>query len=295
MNTLHSGILVVDKPAGVTSHQVVGRVRRLMGTRKVGHAGTLDPMANGVLIVGINRATRLLGHLSLHDKDYTATMRLGVGTVTDDAEGEVTATTDASAIDDEAIGAAMLRQTGQIQQVPTAVSAIKVNGQRAYAKVRAGEDVVLQPRAVTVSRFEATAIRRQGQVVDVDVEVTCSSGTYVRALARDVGADLGVRGHLTALRRTRVGPFDLTAACPDIFAEGAVTPTPMTMAEAAALSFPIVHVTADQEAAIRVGRRLNITVPAEVTAMIAETGELLALYRPDDEKDGQSRAICVLV
>ena len=157
MNTLHSGILVVDKPAGVTSHQVVGRVRRLMGTRKVGHAGTLDPMANGVLIVGINRATRLLGHLSLHDKDYTATMRLGVGTVTDDAEGEVTATTDASAIDDEAIGAAMLRQTGQIQQVPTAVSAIKVNGQRAYAKVRAGEDVVLQPRAVTVSRFEATA------------------------------------------------------------------------------------------------------------------------------------------
>lgn len=295
MNTLHSGILVVDKPAGVTSHQVVGRVRRLMGTRKVGHAGTLDPMANGVLIVGINRATRLLGHLSLHDKDYTATMRLGVGTVTDDAEGEVTATTDASAIDDEAIGAAMLRQTGQIQQVPTAVSAIKVNGQRAYAKVRAGEDVVLQPRAVTVSRFEATAIRRQGQVVDVDVEVTCSSGAYVRALARDVGADLGVRGHLTALRRTRVGPFDLTAACPDIFAEGAVTPTPMTMAEAAALSFPIVHVTADQEAAIRVGRRLNITVPAEVTAMIAETGELLALYRPDDEKDGQSRAICVLV
>ena len=295
MNTLHSGILVVDKPAGVTSHQVVGRVRRLMGTRKVGHAGTLDPMANGVLIVGINRATRLLGHLSLHDKDYTATMRLGVGTVTDDAEGEVTATTDASAIDDEAIGAAMLRQTGQIQQVPTAVSAIKVNGQRAYAKVRTGEDVVLQPRAVTVSRFEATAIRRQGQVVDVDVEVTCSSGTYVRALARDVGADLGVGGHLTALRRTRVGPFDLTAACPDIFAEGAVTPTPMTMAEAAALSFPIVHVTADQEAAIRVGRRLNITVPAEVTAMIAETGELLALYRPDDEKDGQSRAICVLV
>ncbi|WP_108773429.1 tRNA pseudouridine(55) synthase TruB [Cutibacterium namnetense] len=295
MNTLHSGILVVDKPAGVTSHQVVGRVRRLMGTRKVGHAGTLDPMANGVLIVGINRATRLLGHLSLHDKDYTATMRLGVGTVTDDAEGEVTATTDASAIDDEAIGAAMLRQTGRIQQVPTAVSAIKVNGQRAYAKVRAGEDVVLQPRAVTVSRFEATAIRRQGQVVDVDVEVTCSSGTYVRALARDVGADLGVGGHLTALRRTRVGPFDLTAACPDIFAEGAVTPTPMTMAEAAALSFPIVHVTADQEAAIRVGRRLNITVPAEVTAMIAETGELLALYRPDDEKDGQSLAICVLV
>ena len=295
MNTLQSGVLVVDKPAGVTSHQVVGRVRRLMGTRKVGHAGTLDPMASGVLVVGVNRATRLLGHLSLHDKDYTATMRLGVGTVTDDAEGDVTVTTDASAIDDRAIHAAMARQTGEIQQVPAAVSAIKVNGRRAYAKVRAGEEVVLRPRAVTVSRFEAIAIRRHGQVIDVDVEVTCSSGTYVRALARDVGADLGVGGHLTALRRTRVGPFDLTAACVDIFAQDAVTPTPMTMAEAAALSFPVVHVTADQAAAIRVGRRLNFTVPAEVTAIIAETGELLALYRPDDEKDGQSRAICVLV
>ena len=289
-----SGILVVNKPAGPTSHQVVGRVRRLLGTRKVGHAGTLDPMASGVLVVGVNRATRLLGHLALHDKDYIATMRLGVSTVTDDAEGDVTATTDASAIDDEAIRAAMSRQVGEIQQVPTAVSAIKVDGQRAYAKVRAGEDVVLQPRAVTVSLFEATDIRRQGEVVDVDVEVTCSSGTYVRALARDVGTDLGVGGHLTALRRTRVGPLALTAACADIFAEDAVTPTPITMAEAAALSFPVVHVTADQEAAIRVGRRLNFTVPSKATAMIAGTGELLALYCPDDEKDGQSRALCVL-
>ena len=147
MNTPQSGVLVVDKPAGVTSHQAVGRVRRLMGTRKVGHAGTLDPMATGVLVIGINRATRLLGHLSLHDKDYTATMRLGVSTVTDDAEGDVTSTTDASGIDDAAILAAMARQTGEIQQVPTAVSAIKINGQRAYAKVRAGEDVVLQARA----------------------------------------------------------------------------------------------------------------------------------------------------
>ncbi|MDU3567912.1 MAG: tRNA pseudouridine(55) synthase TruB, partial [Cutibacterium avidum] len=223
-----SGVLVVDKPAGVTSHQVVGRVRRLMGTRKVGHAGTLDPMATGVLVVGVNRATRLLGHLSLHDKDYTATMRLGVSTVTDDAEGDVTAITDASGIDDDAILAATARQTGEILQVPTAVSAIKINGQRAYAKVRAGEDVVLQPRAVTVSRFDITDIRRHDEVIDVDVEVTCSSGTYVRALARDVGAGLGVGGHLTALRRTRIGPFDLNAAGPDIFADDAVAPTPMT-------------------------------------------------------------------
>ncbi|WCC79243.1 tRNA pseudouridine(55) synthase TruB [Cutibacterium equinum] len=290
-----SGVLVVDKPAGVTSHQVVGRVRRLMGTRKVGHAGTLDPMATGVLVVGVNRATRLLGHLSLHDKDYTATMRLGVSTVTDDAEGDVTATTDASGIADEDIIAAMSRQTGDIQQVPTAVSAIKVNGQRAYAKVRAGEDVVLKPRAVTVSRFEAMTIRRHDEVIDVDVAVTCSSGTYVRALARDVGADLGVGGHLTALRRTRIGPFDLTAACPDIFADDAVSPTPMTMAEAAQLSFPVVEVTQDQESAIRVGRSLDLTVPADVTAMLAPTGELLALYRPDDREQGRSRAICVLV
>lgn len=295
MNTLQSGVLVVDKPAGVTSHQVVGRVRRLMGTRKVGHAGTLDPMATGVLIIGINRATRLLGHLALHDKDYTATMRLGVSTVTDDAEGDATGITDASGIDDEAIIAAMARQTGEIQQVPTAVSAIKINGQRAYAKVRAGEDVVLKPRGVTVSRFEATEIRRHDEVIDVDVEVTCSSGTYVRALARDVGAGLGVGGHLTALRRTRIGPFDLNAAGPDIFADDAVAPTPMTMAEAARLSFPVVEVTEDQEVAIRVGRRLSVTGPSDVTAMVSRSGELLALYRPDDEKEGQSRAICVLV
>ena len=290
-----SGVLVVDKPAGVTSHQVVGRVRRLMGTRKVGHAGTLDPMATGVLVIGINRATRLLGHLSLHDKDYTATMRLGVSTVTDDAEGDVTAITDASGIDDDAILAATARQTGEILQVPTAVSAIKINGQRAYAKVRAGEDVVLQPRAVTVSRFDITDIRRHDEVIDVDVEVTCSSGTYVRALARDVGAGLGVGGHLTALRRTRIGPFDLNAAGPDIFADDAVAPTPMTMAEAARLSFPVVEVTEDQEVAIRVGRRLSVTGPSDVTAMVSRSGELLALYRPDDEKEGQSRAICVLV
>ncbi|MGK2309253.1 tRNA pseudouridine(55) synthase TruB [Cutibacterium sp. V970] len=290
-----SGVLVIDKPAGVTSHQVVGRVRGLMGTRKVGHAGTLDPMATGVLVIGVNRATRLLGHLSLHDKDYTATMRLGESTVTDDAEGDVTATTDASVIDDVAIRAAMSRQTGDIQQVPTAVSAIKIDGQRAYAKVRAGEDVVLQPRAVTVSRFEATGIRRQGDVVDVDVKVTCSSGTYVRALARDVGADLGVGGHLTALRRTRVGPFDLSTACSDVFAADAVPPVPMTMAEAARLSFPIVHLTAEQEAAIRVGRPLHFVVPSEVTAMVSRNGELLALYRPDDDHPAQSRAICVLV
>ncbi|MDO4413314.1 tRNA pseudouridine(55) synthase TruB [Cutibacterium sp.] len=290
-----SGVLIVDKPVGLTSHQVVGRVRRLMGTRKVGHAGTLDPMATGVLVIGMNRATRLLGHLSLHDKDYTATMRLGVSTVTDDAEGDVTAVTDPSGIADEDIRAAMARQTGTIQQVPTAVSAIKINGQRAYAKVRAGEDVVLQPRAVTVSRFEPTDIRRHDEVIDVDVKVTCSSGTYVRALARDVGADLGVGGHLTSLRRTRVGPFDLTMACADIFADDAAPPTPMTMAEAARMSFPVVETTEDQEAAIRVGRRLDLIVPAEVTAMVASNGELLALYRPDDEKKGHSRAICVLV
>ena len=212
-----SGVVVVDKAAGLTSHGVVARVRRLLGTRKVGHAGTLDPMATGVLVVGVERATRLLGHLTLTDKTYDATIRLGVGTVTDDAEGDVIATPGLT-------GARRRRcwrrrsppLRGPILQVPTAVSAIKVDGVRSYARVRAGEEVALVPRPVTVHRFDVLA-RRDDEVdgvavVDLDVVVDCSSGTYVRALARDLGAALGSAGHLTALRRTRVGPFTLDEA-----------------------------------------------------------------------------------
>lgn len=210
------GILVVDKPTGLSSHAVVARIRRLAGTRKVGHAGTLDPMATGVLVLGIGRGTRLLHFLVGADKQYTATVRLGVATTTDDADGEITATADASGCTEHQVRAAAARLTGHIDQVPSAVSAIKVDGRRAYARVRAGEQVDLAPRPVTVSAFDVlgcSAAEAAG-AVDVGVHVACSSGTYVRALARDLGASLGVGGHLTALRRTRVGPFGLADAHP---------------------------------------------------------------------------------
>ena len=220
--TAADGVLVVDKPAGWTSHDVVARVRRLASTRKVGHAGTLDPMATGVLVIGIGRATRLLTYVTGVDKDYAATVRLGVATTTDDAEGEVVARADATDVTRDALDAAVAALTGDISQVPSAVSAIKVDGQRAYARVRAGEDVELAARPVHVARFAVLDVRPGVQdaadgapataVLDVDVEVTCSSGTYVRALARDLGTALGVGGHLTALRRTRVGGFGLDRA-----------------------------------------------------------------------------------
>ncbi|GGL95462.1 tRNA pseudouridine(55) synthase TruB [Nakamurella endophytica] len=207
------GILLVDKPSGPTSHDVVGRVRRVLGTRRVGHAGTLDPMATGLLVVAVDRATRLLGQLALTTKSYTATVRLGRATTTDDAEGEPLDGADASGITEQDLDLALARWTGDIEQVPSAVSAVKVDGRRAYDIVRTGGAVELAARPVTVSRFERTsALRPAGELRDVDVVVDCSTGTYVRALARDVGRALGVGAHLTALRRTRVGPFDVADA-----------------------------------------------------------------------------------
>lgn len=203
MTSTLSGLVVVAKPGGMTSHDVVSRLRRILRTRKVGHAGTLDPMATGVLVCGVGRGTKLLGHLALDTKAYEATIRLGAATTTDDAEGTVVAQTDASGVPDAAITAGIAALTGAIEQVPSSVSAIKVAGRRAYEMVRAGEDVQLPARPVTVSEF--TLLARRGP--DLDVRVQCSSGTYVRALARDLGAGLGVGGHLTALHRTRVGPF----------------------------------------------------------------------------------------
>ncbi|WP_106613467.1 tRNA pseudouridine(55) synthase TruB [Saccharothrix carnea] len=206
------GLVVIDKPDGMTSHDVVAKVRRILGTRKVGHAGTLDPMATGVLVLGIERATKLLGHLALDSKAYLSTIRLGAATTTDDAEGEVLSTADASEVDEDAIRAGVAKLTGAIEQVPSAVSAVKIDGKRAYARVRAGEAVEIPARPVTVHRFDVLSIRREDGATELDVMVECSSGTYVRALARDLGADLGVGGHLAALRRTRVGPFDLRVA-----------------------------------------------------------------------------------
>lgn len=271
-------MVVVDKPQGWTSHQVVGRMRRLMGTRKVGHAGTLDPMATGVLIIGVNRATRLLGHLALHDKSYLATIRLGQATTTDDAEGESLSLAEASHLTDAEISAALVRYRGEISQVPSSVSAIKVNGERAYKRVRDGETVELAARPVKVSRYDVLARRDVDRFVDLDVLVDCSSGTYIRALARDLGRDLGVGGHLTALRRTRIGRYSLDSAV-DVTVDDA--PALMSMADAAALSFAVEHVSEAEAVAVGFGQTIRRELHADPTALLAPAGDLLALYRPD--------------
>jgi tRNA pseudouridine55 synthase len=281
-------VVIVDKPSAVTSHQVVGRLRRLLGTRKIGHAGTLDPMATGVLILGVNRATRMLGHLALHDKRYLATVRLGESSNTDDADGEVVAVADASALTTDEVDRALDPQRGDILQVPTTVSAIKVDGRRAYALARAGEQVELKARPVTVSRLDVLGARSSGAVCEVDLDVECSSGTYVRAIARDLGAALGVGGHLTALRRTRIGRYSLD----DTVVLGNEPPELMSMADAARLSFPVVELTADQARDVGFGRPLELPVPSNPTGLIAPSGELLALYRPTE---AGSRPVAVLV
>lgn len=273
-----SGVVIVDKPSGVTSHQVVGRLRRLLGTRKIGHAGTLDPMATGVLILGVNRATRLLGHLALHDKAYRATVRLGESSPTDDADGDVYAVADASHLTAAVIDAALEPQRGDILQRPSAVSAIKVDGKRAYARVRSGEDVVLKERPVTISRLSVVEVRAAGACIDVDIEVECSSGTYVRAIARDLGAALTVGGHLTALRRTRIGGYRLD----DSVVLGDDAPPLMSMAAAARLSFPVIDLTVDEARDVGFGRQLAREVPANPTGVISPEGDLLALYRPTE-------------
>jgi tRNA pseudouridine55 synthase len=277
-----SGVAVLDKPAGWTSHQVVGRIRRVAGTRKVGHAGTLDPMATGVLVVGIGRATRLLGYLSGTTKEYTATIRLGQSTVTDDAEGEVVAAAGAQPLSASTLEAALAPLRGDIIQVPSAVSAVKVGGVRSYARVRAGEHVELAGRPVHVSRLECVALSPTVvdglPVVDLEVIVECSSGTYVRALARDLGLSLGTGGHLTALRRTRVGPFGIESAQPLEAATEALALTDID--EVAALAFPTSRVDDEQRAWVLNGRRLpGVALPASPTALLDRNGHFLALYR----------------
>ncbi|ASR03690.1 tRNA pseudouridine(55) synthase TruB [Gordonia rubripertincta] len=258
-----AGLLIVDKQAGITSHDVVSRCRKIFDTRRVGHAGTLDPMATGVLVVGIERATKLLGLLSLTTKSYTATIRLGASTTTDDREGEILATADASGVTDDEIASGVADLTGDIQQVPAKVSAIKVDGRRAHALVRTGADFDLEARPVTVSRFDVLATRRGGDtdngtpgVVDLDVAVDCSSGTYIRSLARDLGAALGVGGHLTALRRTAVGPFTLEYArtLDEVREDGRVS---LDIDEAVKLSFPRRDISDDEAESISQGRWLE--------------------------------------
>jgi tRNA pseudouridine55 synthase len=297
-----SGLVVVDKPGGLTSHTVVGRVRRLAGTRKVGHAGTLDPMATGVLVVGVERATRLLGHLMLTEKQYDATVRLGVSTTTDDAEGELVAAVSAGALEEAVVRSAFAEQVGDIEQVPSAVSAIKVDGKRAYQRVREGEAVELKARPVTVHELEVRAVRAAAAdtggggtaVLDVDVSVRCSSGTYIRAIARDVGARLGVGGHLTALRRTAVGPYHLDLAHTlEELAEGEWGEKVVPIGAAARAAFPALDLDDTQAAAVRVGRRLGLDL-AGTTAVFDPAGEFLALYEPTG-RAGEARPVAVFV
>jgi len=292
-----SGLLIVDKPAGMTSHDVVGRVRRLAGTRRVGHAGTLDPMATGVLVIGVERATRLLGHLALTEKEYAATIRLGEATDTDDAEGEplpaaAWMTERAGDLRPDQLRAALDQLTGEISQVPPRISAIKVGGQRAYRLARSGTEPELAARTVTVYRIDLTGMRPQGDLLDLDVVVACSSGTYIRAIARDLGAALRTGGHLTALRRTRVGPYQIAAArtLDELAGRFEVIP----LGEAAAAAFECLRLTADQARVVAHGGWL----PA--TARRAGGGGPVAALAPDStlvallaERDGALRPVAV--
>ncbi|WP_189211896.1 tRNA pseudouridine(55) synthase TruB [Actinokineospora fastidiosa] len=273
------GLVVVDKAPGMTSHDVVARVRRILGTRKVGHAGTLDPMATGVLVLGIERATKLLGHLALDRKVYLATIRLGTATTTDDAEGEHLSEPDPAvlaAVTDAAIAAGVAALTGPIEQVPSSVSAVKIDGKRAYARVRAGEDVVIPARPVTVYRFDILGTRRDDKAIDLDVMVECSSGTYVRALARDLGIALGTGGHLAELRRTRVGPFDLRVAR-TLEALQDAPGLSLDLDAAVATAFPRRDLDRVESAALSHGKRLPAAGITGTYGMFDPTGKALAL------------------
>ncbi len=297
MTSGKDGLVIVDKPGGLTSHDVVARIRRLAGTRRVGHAGTLDPMATGVLVVGVEKATRLLGYLTVTEKQYDATIRLGQSTSTDDAEGEVMFTASAqdvsaAALTEHELAKAVAELTGEIQQVPPAVSAIKVDGQRAYKLTRAGAAPELKPRPVTVYEFTVTDIRPAGDLLDVDATVRCSSGTYIRALARDLGGKLGTGGHLTALRRTRVGGYGLDAA--QTLDQLADRFEVMPLAQAAAAAFPRRDLSADEARRLAHGGRLPAGPPGlgtpGPTAAFAPDGSLVALLA---EQDGQARPLAV--
>jgi tRNA pseudouridine55 synthase len=292
------GIVIVDKPTGMTSHDVVSRCRRVFGTRKVGHAGTLDPMATGVLVIGIERATKILGLLSGTSKSYAATIRLGRTTTTDDAEGEVVQDVSAAGVTDDAISAGVAVLRGEISQRPSTVSAIKVDGKRAYQLAREGQEVELAARTVRIDRFDVLAIRRVGESVDIDVEVDCSSGTYIRALARDLGSGLrvggregpSVGGHLTALRRTRVGGYGLDHArtLEQLNDHPALS---YTLDQACLLGFPRRDITAEQAVDAGHGRPLPAAGIEGVYAATDPEGRVLALLA---DKDALTRSGVVI-
>jgi tRNA pseudouridine55 synthase len=280
---MNAGLVVVDKPAGMTSHDVVGRCRRIFGTRRVGHAGTLDPMATGVLVIGIERATKILGLVTETSKSYAATIRLGQSTSTEDAEGELLQQVSAQGVTDAAIEAAIAALRGDIAQIPSAVSAIKVDGQRAYRLAREGRTVELAARPVRIDRFEVLAVHRHDEVVDVDVEVDCSSGTYIRALARDVGAALAVGGHLTALRRTRVGRFGVNQArsLDELAEQPALS---VTLDEACLQLFSHRSITDEEADAVANGRALSPAGIDGVYAAHTADGRVIGLLRDDGSR-----------
>jgi len=292
------GLVIVDKPSGFTSHDVVAKMRGIARTRRVGHAGTLDPMATGVLVLGVERATKLLGHLALTEKEYVGTVRLGQNTLTDDAEGDITSSTDASGVTRDGIDAGVAKLTGRIMQVPSKVSAIKIDGVRSYKRAREGEDFEIPARPVTVSSFAVYDVREAvaadgTPVLDLVVSVVCSSGTYIRALARDLGADLGVGGHLTALRRTRVGPYKLDAARTLDQLQQELTVMPI--AEAATAAFPRWDV--DERRARLLTNGVRLEMPEEYTgvgavAVFDAAGQFLALV---EEEKGKAKSLAVFV
>lgn len=284
-----SGLVIVDKPAGITSHDVVSRVRRLAGTRKVGHAGTLDPMATGVLVLGVNRATRLLGHLLIKDKTYEATIRLGAVTTTDDAEGEIVSTHPTQAVAEVDIRRVLADMVGEIEQRPSSVSAIKVDGRKAYDRVRAGEEVVLPSRRVRIDRIDVTDVRLSS-TPEVDIAVACSSGTYIRAIGRDLGEALAVGGHLTSLRRTSVGSYKVESAhtLEDLTANFQMLGLP----DAARSEFAAYALTESQAADVRFGRRLEIQLPSAGPVALFDGEEFLALY---EQKGEVAAAVAVFV
>jgi tRNA pseudouridine55 synthase len=283
------GFLVIDKDSAMTSHDVVAMGRRALNTRKVGHAGTLDPMATGVLVLGFGNGTRLLQYVTNGDKSYLATVVLGAATITDDHEGEITSTTDVSAVTDAAIESELAKMRGTIAQRPSSVSAVKVDGERAHARVRAGEVFELPARIVTISNLEILEIRRVENRIEVDIDVTCSAGTFIRAIARDCGAALGVGGHLNKLRRTRVAGFGLDRTV-SISALKAQDFTPLSMADVARATFAVRTVSADETTELSFGRALVANTSEDITAAISPADEVLALLQ---NKEGKALPIAV--
>ena len=280
---MSDGFLVVDKAPGMTSHDVVAIGRRALNTRKVGHAGTLDPMATGVLVLGFNNGTRLLQYITDGDKSYTATIVLGASTTTDDHEGEITATADASKVNDEDLKRILGTMVGEIMQRPTNVSAIKVDGKRAYDRARSGEEFELPARKVTISQLDILDIRHKEATTLIDIAVTCSAGTYIRAIARDLGAELKVGGHLNVLRRTRVAGFTLDQAVDIAQLKGGNFST-LDLADVARATFPVRELDLEEVNELSFGRALSPNASDEIHAALSPDNRLIALIKNSVDK-----------